>query len=374
MNHYIGLMSGTSMDGVDAAMVSLDQNKIDVVGALTTAYPESLHRALTRAIHPENCLTLHEFASLNINVGRCFARAANELLEKTNISRDDVIAIGSHGQTLRHSPDTNPPYSVQIGDPATIATRCSITTVADFRSMDLAAGGQGAPLVPAFHEAYFRHRQESTVVINIGGIANITGLPAAPSNAIDGFDTGPGNCLLDEWILQKLNQYYDGDGRWAASGHVSKLLLDELMADDYIRQPPPKSTGREYFNLAFIHNAISKLGLTELTPVDVQATLAEFSAISIVRGIEQSCASPQRVIVCGGGVKNSVLIGRLRELLPDAKVQSTATLNVDPDAIEATAFAWLAMQRLASEPVRVTTTSQSKLARVLGAIYQPGAL
>ncbi len=374
MNLYIGLMSGTSMDGVDAALVSLDENKIDVVGALTTAYPESLHRALIRAIHPENCLALHEFASLNINVGRCFASAANELLEKTHTSRDDVIAIGSHGQTLRHSPDTDPPYSVQIGDPATIATRCSITTVADFRSMDLAAGGQGAPLAPAFHDAYFRHRQESTVVINIGGIANITGLPAAPSNAIDGFDTGPGNCLLDEWIFQELNQYYDGDGRWAASGQVSKLLLDELMADDYIRQPPPKSTGREYFNLAFIHNAISKLGLTELTPVDVQATLAEFSVVSIVRGIEQSCASAQRVIVCGGGVKNRMLIGRLRELLPDAKVQSTATLNVDPDAIEATAFAWLARQRLASEPVRVTTTSQSSLARVLGAIYEPRAL
>jgi anhydro-N-acetylmuramic acid kinase len=270
---------------------------------------------------------------------------------------------------LRHSPDSDPPYSIQIGDPATIAAHCSITTVADFRALDIAAGGQGAPLVPPFHEAYFRDKKENTVVINIGGIANITVLPAQPSNAMQGFDTGPGNCLLDEWIRQRRNEPYDDGGRWAGSGHVSKKLLDALIADEYVQRQPVKSTGREYFNLAFLTDVLSNTGLSGLAPEDVQATLASYTVASITHGIQQTGVSPDRVLVCGGGAKNEIVMQGLRKALPRSNVQSTKALNIDPDLIEALAFAWLAKQRLEMKPVRLTTGSDRP--RILGAVYEP---
>jgi anhydro-N-acetylmuramic acid kinase len=370
MSLYIGLISGTSMDGVDAALVGFDGNKINVVGTLTTAYPKSLHTQLTGAVQPDARLSLHEFAELDITVGRCFANAALALLKETGTSPSDVLAIGSHGQTLRHSPDTDPPYSIQIGDPATIATRCSITTVADFRALDLAAGGQGAPLVPAFHDAYFRHPTENTVVINIGGIANITVLPSDPDAAIQGFDTGPGNCLLDEWIWRERRLPYDDRGDWAASGQVSKALLAALMADEYIQRPPVKSTGREYFNLAFLIKVLAALGSPDMAAKDVQASLVEYTVASITHGIEQTRVTPDRILVCGGGARNATLMQRLRDSLPRSELYSTAALNIDPDVIEALAFAWLAKQRLEMQAVRLTT-GRGERKRILGAVYQP---
>ncbi|MDP6183296.1 MAG: anhydro-N-acetylmuramic acid kinase [Gammaproteobacteria bacterium] len=370
MNLYIGLMSGTSMDGVDAALVSFDSENIVVVGSLTVPYSETVLTELMRAVEPDTRLSLHEFASLDIEVGRCFARAAMKLISETETSPKDVIAIGSHGQTLRHSPNTDPPYSVQIGDPATVAMRCSITTVADFRSLDLAAGGQGAPLVPAFHEAYLRHDEENTVVINVGGIANITVLPAKPSNTIEGFDTGPGNCLLDEWASQKIGEPYDEGGRWAASGQVSQILLKALMADDYIQRAPAKSTGREHFNLSFLTDVLAKLPLPQLAAEDIQATLTEYTAAAIAEGVEQTHVKPDRALVCGGGAKNETLMRRLRDVLPCSTVQSTDAVGMDADLIEAMAFAWLARQRLDMETVRLSTGSAGGSA-ILGAVYEP---
>lgn len=360
------------MDGVDAALVSFDDGKINVLGTATMPYSESLRERLLRAIRPDCLLSLHELASLNVSVGRYFADAAQELLDQTNTHSTDVVAIGSHGQTLRHSPNSDPPYSVQIGDPATIATRCAITTVADFRALDIAAGGQGAPLVPAFHAANFRDRHESRVVINIGGIANITALPAAPSDAIEGFDTGPGNCLLDDWIGHHLKRPYDENGHWAASGRVSESLLNYLMRDEFIQRPSPKSTGREYFNLGIITNALAQTGTVNLAAEDVQATLAQFTVASIKEGIARSLVTPDRILICGGGVKNGYLMTKLIESLPNSEIESTAALNIDPDAIEALAFAWMAMRRIESKPVRITTDdSKPARMRMLGAVYKP---
>ena len=361
------------MDGVDAALVSFEDEDrpFRIVHSITEKYPTELRANLARAIGPETRLSLHEFAGLNISVGRWFAHAANRVLEESEFSSADVIAIGSHGQTLRHSPDTDPPYSIQIGDPATIATRCSITTVGDFRALDIAAGGQGAPLVPAFHEACFRDENIGTVVVNIGGIANITVLPPKNCGEIMGFDTGPGNCLLDEWIWREQKKTYDESGQWAASGQISKDLLNVLMADEYIRRVPPKSTGREYFNLAYLLCLITKLGLNKLAPEDIQATLTDFTAASIRHAIEQACRTrPHRVFVCGGGAMNMTLLQRLRDALPNSNVQSTQSNQIDPEMIEAAAFAWLAMQRLALKPVRLTTGSSTRT-RLLGAVYIP---
>ena len=359
MSLYIGLMSGTSMDGVDAALVSFNRNEITIVGALTAPYPKSLRAELARAVEPDTRLTLHEIATLDINVGRWFARAAMDVLDATDTPSKDVAAIGSHGQTLRHSPETDPPYSIQIGDPATIAARCSITTVADFRTLDLASGGQGAPLVPAFHAAYFRDEQTNTVVVNIGGIANITVLPAELSAMVEGFDTGPGNCLLDGWIAQELGQAFDDGGRWGASGTVSEILLNALMADDYIQRAPPKSTGREYFNLTLLTDVLTKIGPIDLSGADIQATLAAFTAASITRAIEQTGIQPKCVYVCGGGAANELLMRLLDDAMPHFRVQSTAALNIDPDTIEALAFAWLAKQRIEMMPVQLTKATVS---------------
>ncbi|MFT4583184.1 MAG: anhydro-N-acetylmuramic acid kinase [Gammaproteobacteria bacterium] len=370
MGLYIGLMSGTSMDGVDAALVDLDGYAIALLESSTTPYPDALRRHLDEAIKPGARLSVHDFGTLNVAVGRVFADSARRILEHSKIDPADVVAIGSHGQTLRHSPETDPPYSVQIGDPATIASHTSITTVADFRSLDIAAGGQGAPLVPAFHNTWFRLKGENSVVVNIGGIANITVLPSTADAPIQGFDTGPGNCLLDEWILHNRGVAFDDAGTWAASGNVSEHLLAGLMAEKFIRRAPPKSTGREYFNLKFLNELLKATKTLGLNPEDIQASLLEFTASSIVHGIQQSSMTPKHVYVCGGGVENLALMNRLRTHLPNSELASTDARNIDPHAIEAMAFAWLAQQRLVEKPVTVTT-ARNATARILGAVYMP---
>jgi len=366
---FIGLMSGTSMDGIDAALAEITEKKIEVIGALTAPYSAVLSDRLRRIIQPSARISLHEFASLDVEIGRAFASAANQLLIDTDIDARDVSAIGSHGQTLRHCPEGDPPYTIQVGDPASIAARCSITTVADFRSLDIASGGQGAPLVPAFHEAYFRTPDVDTIVLNIGGIANITILPADLSRAVEGFDTGPGNCLLDDWIRRQHEHPYDRDGHWAASGNVSDTLFDLLMSDDFVSRLPPKSTGREHYNDAFLDSAISTTACSEIAPQDVQATLVQFTVASIAEGIARSKLRSGRVLICGGGAKNGFLIHRLRLALQGWTVLPTAEVGIDPDMVEALAFAWLARQRIEMRPVQLTTGSLRP--RLLGAVYEP---
>lgn len=359
------------MDGVDAALVSFDEDTFSVHATRTTQYPSALRARLIEAIAPNARLTLHEFGSLDAAVGQVFAQAACEIMNASDVKKHGkIIAIGSHGQTLRHSPDSAPPYTIQIGDPATITQATGLTTVADFRSLDIAAGGQGAPLVPPFHEAYFRVANSSTVVLNIGGIANVTLLPGDPALPLHGFDTGPGNCLLDEWIALHRQQAFDNNGEWAESGNIVPGVLEALMADPYITRAPPKSTGREYFNLAWLRTVLEKARAKALPPEDVQATLLAYTVESIAVGIEQVETVPERMLVCGGGARNARIIAGLRARLRGVSVDSTDAIGANPDSIEAVAFAWLARQRMLTTPVRLTTLD-AVTERILGAVYLP---
>ena len=368
MSLYVGLMSGTSMDGVDAALVDIREREVTVVSSLSFAYPQALQENLFSAINPEARLSVHEYACLDIEVGRTFANACSALLEQSNVSASEVAAIGSHGQTLRHSPETCPAYTVQIGDGATIAAQTRIDVVNDFRRLDVAMGGQGAPLVPAFHDWIFRDNEIERAVLNIGGISNITVLPKDADKAISGFDTGPGNCLMDAWIRQSRGEPYDTDGRWAASGHCSETLLDTLRQDKYFSSPIPKSTGREYFNLNWLRDRDAKDGNATETDQDVQATLLALTTTTIADAIVQYCHQVQQILVCGGGVYNDALMVQLKQFMPDKEVISTAELGADPAMIEASAFAWFAYCRKMRLPVRLTT-SASPRAMVLGALH-----
>lgn len=360
------------MDGVDAALVSFDQGTFNVHATSTTQYPASIRTRLLEAIAPDARLALHELGSLHIEVGQVFAQAANEILTANASECDSIIAIGSHGQTLRHSPDSAPPYTIQIGDPATIAQRAGLPTVADFRSLDIAAGGQGAPLVPPFHEAYFRVANSNTVVLNVGGIANLTVLPGDPALPLRGFDTGPGNCLLDEWIALHRQLPFDDNGEWARSGNTVPALLENLLADPYIAREAPKSTGREYFNLAWLQAIVQKSRPETPRPEDVQATLLAYTVETVALGIKQLEMPLERVLVCGGGARNGQIIAGLRARLSGVNVDSTAAIGANPDSIEAVAFAWLAQQRMLEKPVRLTT-GRSDTERILGAVYLPSS-
>ena len=368
MSLYVGLISGTSMDGIDAALLEIKQDSIQIIDFHTFGYSENLVTQLNLAILPDYQCSLHEIATLDSQVGIEFARAANALLEKNKLNPKDISAIGSHGQTLRHSPDTSPPYTLQIGSGAVICSRTKITTVCDFRSQDVAAGGEGAPLVPPFHEAVFRTQDLDRFVLNVGGIANISVLPKDPKQPIQGFDTGPGNCLMDVWCQKHLGRAYDNNGEWAASGRPIPELLDELLKDSYIQKPAPKSTGREYFNLDYIEKVLKTLPVSNTKPEDVQATLLNFTVRSIALGINQSEITPSEIILCGGGARNLSLLKALRDQFSEYKISEMNRYGVDGDAIEAAAFAWLAhrqVQGIATE----LPASRSKCAFVLGARY-----
>ncbi len=362
------------MDGVDAVLVRFTKGQGQTLGSLTYAYPPGLHERLHAAIAPEARLSLHEYASLDIEVGDSFASAASHLLARYNTQTCELVAVGSHGQTLRHAPRADWPYSVQIGSPSVITARLGVVTVADFRSMDIAYGGEGAPLVPAFHDWMLRGAEENLVVGNIGGIANLSLLPACSTAAIGGYDTGPGNCLMDSWSAKHRGLPYDEKGEWAASGRVDCELLNAMLRDPYYAMPAPKSTGREVFNLAYLdHILAGSPNFGELSACDVQATLAELTVESLAREVEK--LGPEwasRMLICGGGSHNSYLMGRLAARLSPITVTSTDSVGIDPDMIEACAFAWLAYMRLQERPVRVTTGPVGK-AVILGCVYLPTA-
>jgi anhydro-N-acetylmuramic acid kinase len=295
------------------------------------------------------------------DLARLYAQAVNELLNKaTNIQ---VRAIGCHGQTLRHRPADG--YTLQIGNAALLAELTGITVVADFRSRDIAAGGQGAPLVPAFH-AQMGHPEIHRVIANIGGIANISDLPHG--GPVRGWDTGPGNMLMDAWIKRHLGERYDRNGDWAANGNVQPELLDKLLDHDYLKSGPPKSAGREQFNLEWLDSLISKLN-RPVEAADVQATLLDFTAISLCNAIIHDCQGAQELYICGGGVHNALLMQRIRDCLPQIQVMSSAALGIDPDWMEALAFAWLARQAMHHAPGNLPAVTGARGERVLGAIY-----
>jgi len=369
---YIGLISGTSVDGVDAALVSFEPTPRLHTGLLYP-YPENLQKKILAIAQSEGNVCLDALGALDTEIGKVFAEAALCLLQQADLSASAIRAIGSHGQTIRHRPYQKLPYTLQIGDPNQIAEITGITTVADFRRRDMAAGGQGAPLVPAFHKALLSSPEIDRVILNLGGIANITVLPANDKFSVIGFDTGPANCLMDVWSQRHLSRSFDRNGEFAASGQYHRALLACLLDEPYFSLPPPKSTGREIFHLSWLEQKFERLS-EQLSPADIQATLLEFTAQNIKQSIEQNTISCQEMLVCGGGVHNTALMQRLRTLFDPIPVTSTAEYGVDPDFVEAMAFAWLAQERLEERPGNLPTVTGAKQPRPLGGIFAPNSL
>jgi anhydro-N-acetylmuramic acid kinase len=361
-SYYLGTITGTSVDGLDMALLDLSDG-IRLAAAQTEPFPPELREQLLELSQPGND-HLDRVGEMDTALGQFIGEAVNRFLIETGIAAAEVAAIGSHGQTVRHRPDLTHPFTWQIGDPNRIAETTGITTVADFRRRDMAAGGQGAPLVPPFHAALFRTEGENRVVVNIGGIANVTILPGDPSRPVTGFDTGPGNCLLDAWCASQTGEAFDRDGQWARSGVPQDDLLQAMRWDPYLGRPPPKSTGREYFNLAWLDQYRGAEA-----DRDVQRTLLELTAMTILDAVEQWASDRQRLIVCGGGRLNAFLMERLAELC-DAPVEASEAHGFDGDAMEAAAFAWLAARRLDGRAGNAAAVTGAIGPRVLGAVYQ----
>ncbi|HST27707.1 MAG TPA: anhydro-N-acetylmuramic acid kinase [Rudaea sp.] len=360
---FLGLISGTSADGIDVALASFDPAP-RLHAALTHPYPDDLRRRILALAQGDGRIALDELGALDVEIARNFAVAANALLKREGIAAAEIAALGSHGQTVRHRPRQTPPYTSQLGDPNVIAELTGIATVADFRRRDIAAGGQGAPLAPAFHAAMLAHDGIDRVVLNLGGIANITVLD---DNRLRGFDTGPASCLLDAWAQEQLGEPFDRNGGLAARGKVDEALLARLLDEPYFAAPPPKSTGREVFHLDWLRPC---LRAAHATPADVQATLVELTARSIADAVRAHAPNAREALVCGGGVHNPVLMRAIAVALAPVAVASTATRGIDPDFVEAMAFAWLAHQRmLGHAPENICNVTGARGARVLGGIY-----
>ena len=360
--HYIGLMSGTSLDGVDAVLAEISHTgESRLVRTHYLPYPDLLRERLL-ALHAPQPNEIHLAACAANDLARLYAQTITSLLE--GVEPASIRAIGCHGQTLRHRPADH--YTLQICNAALLAELTGITVVSDFRSRDIAAGGQGAPLVPAFHAKALRHPDIHRVIANIGGIANITDLPV--NGHVRGWDTGPGNMLLDSWIKRHSGAHYDRDGAWAASGTAHPKLLAAMMSHAYLPLPPPKSAGREQFNLEWLETMLASIHLA-VEPADVQATLLEFTALSLCDAIKRECEGTQELYVCGGGARNGALMARISAHLPKIKVATTTQLGIDPDWVEALAFAWLARQTMHHAPGNLPSVTGAKGERILGAIH-----
>lgn len=360
-SHFVGLMSGTSLDGVDAALVTFsDTGSIRLSGHRYLPFSDELRQQLLE-INASGSDELHRGASLANLLAERYARVVLELLDRHALSCAEICAIGSHGQTVRHRPDLG--YTIQLGNSALLAELTGITVISDFRSRDIAAGGQGAPLVPAFHRAVFAHPAIHRVIVNVGGISNLTDLPA--HGHVSGFDCGPGNLLMDAWINRHTGEHYDRDGTWASSGRVIPALLQALLAHPYLPLPPPKSTGRDTFHMPWLDSLLH----AEFSAVDVQATLLEFSAQCIADAIMANCVNATEIYLCGGGARNAALRTRLQALLPTRTVALSSALGFEVDQVEAAAFAWLAHQTLAHQPGNLAAVTGASGPRILGAIY-----
>jgi len=357
---YIGLMSGTSLDGVDAALADLSKDRPRLLGHHHLTFTPELRHGLLALNQPGDD-ELRRAALAANSLARVYAAAVRALLEKHPAVKT-VTAIGCHGQTVRHRPDDG--YTLQLVNGALLAELVGIAVVCDFRSRDIAAGGQGAPLAPAFHHAVFASRTEHRVIVNIGGIANLTDLP--PSGEVTGFDCGPGNLLLDAWVQRQRNEPFDADGRWATSGRVIPDLLERLLGDEYFRRAPPKSTGRETFNIGWLTRQLSG----KEKPADVQATLLALTAQGIAAAITKFCAPAREIYLCGGGARNTALATLLSQRLMPRKVAQTDVLGINAEHVEALAFAWLARQTLNGLPGNLPAVTGARGVRILGAIYR----
>lgn len=365
---YLGLMSGTSLDGVDAALVEFTKNLPRVVATAHTPFPPSLRERLADITRRHWQGSMEALLKLDHDLAIVLADMAQEIIASQ--PKRSVAAIGSHGQTVFHAPSEPIRNTWQLGDPSVIAYRTGVTTVADFRRADLAAGGQGAPLTPAFHSQVFAS-PHPTAVVNLGGIANITVLPVSPEQPILGFDSGPANTLLDQWIFRHQSQPYDRDGHWGASGRVDPSSLQRLLQDAYFHTPLPKSTGTDYFNLDWLKHRLGDR-IATLKPADLQATLTELTAITVTEAMQKLPMNVTRVVLCGGGAHNTFLCTRIESLLPEGtELIHSSLLGIDPDFVEAIAFAWLAKRRIENIAIDLRSITGAKQAMVLGAIY-PG--
>lgn len=362
---YIGLMSGTSADGIDASLVDFSDGNIRLVDFVHQPFADDLKADIQHASNPDTLIALQVYGALDAKLGQQFAEAANALLTKAKIPASSVKAIGSHGQTVHHAPDNRFPFSLQIGDPNLIAEKTGITTVADFRRRDMAAHGQGAPLVPAFHQAVFSHPNEHRCIVNIGGIANITVLPADQTAAVTGFDTGPGNTLMDQWIHKHQGRNYDSNGAWAKTGAINGKLVALLKQDAYFQAQPPKSTGKEHFSLRWLEQ---NTALSDYSAEDVQASLCYLTAVTICDAIQKYAPETGRTLICGGGAHNGFLLRLIRRNLAHP-VASTETQGIHPNHVEAMAFAWLAKQRMNNLPGNLKEVTGAHHPVILGGIY-----
>jgi|CXWL01.1.fsa_nt_gi anhydro-N-acetylmuramic acid kinase len=365
---FLGLISGTSADGIDVALVRFEP-ELELIAGQTFPYPGAIRERAIALMHAP-VVSLEDLGSLDVEIGEAFAQAALALLAQAGVAPSQISALGSHGQTVRHRPWLAHPFTLQIGDPNRIAERTGIRTVADFRRRDVAAGGQGAPLVCALHAALFASPDEARAVLNLGGIGNLTLLE--PGRPVRGFDTGPANCLMDAWATQHLGSARDEGGDFARSGRALPALLTRLLDDDYFAKPIPKSTGREHFHAAWLRERLSSFG--DAAPADVQATLIELSARSIAQALGREAPAVHRVIACGGGVHNAMLMQALEVALQDAVdpacvLERSDAHGLDPDFVEATAFAWLARATLAGAAGNCAEVTGAAGPRVLGAVY-----
>lgn len=361
---YLGVMSGTSLDGVDITLLNMD-GKPECISASCFPIPDALRHDLFSLIQRGET-SLQKLGELDHQLGLLYAQCVNDFLAEHQLSAPQIRAIGCHGQTIWHAPNSEFPFTTQLGDMNLVAANTGICTIGDFRRKDMAYGGQGAPLVPAFHQAVFFDPQYATVVLNIGGISNISVL--IPDQPVIGYDTGVGNALMDSWISHHQGKPFDAEGQWAKTGKVRSDLLKFLLDDPFFQKTPPKSTGRELFNLAWLEKILGKC--TALSPEDVQATLLEFTAQGNALALNQIQTNlPQRLLVCGGGARNTWLMTRLATLLPNWEITATANFGIHPDDVEAAAFAWLAHQRIHNLPSNLPSVTGAKKAVSLGVIY-----
>lgn len=362
---YIGLMSGTSLDGIDAALVEFKEQQLRLIDFVYQPYSDLFKHRLGQFSDAHHSMLLKDYGAIDTELGLLFAQSVTALLKKAQVSAFDIKAIGSHGQTVHHDPLSPYAFSLQIGDPNRIAEMTGITTVADFRRRDIAAGGQGAPLVPAFHQAVFSHATEHRCIVNIGGIANITILPPTNSASVIGFDTGTGNILMDQWIQKQRGVHHDAGGAWARTGDINHQLAARLKQDPYFHLPPAKSTGKEYFSLAWLEQ---NLNPNDYLPEDIQATLSYLTASTITDAIKLYAPQTEQVLMCGGGIHNDYLLELISEQLP-CPVKSTEVYGIHPDHVEAMAFAWLARQTLNHATGNLKEVTGARHNVILGGIY-----
>ena len=372
MHRFLGVISGTSMDAIDVVTLCVEGTHLYTTGHYSEQYTPSFRNTLEALCHPERHTQSNELdtaAEADVEMGHLIAHAVSTALREQNLEPEDIAAIGSHGQNIRHRPEHARPFSLQIGNPSIIAELTGITTIADFRMADVAAGGQGAPLAPGFHQAAFACEQESRGILNLGGIANITCLPKNECEPVIGYDTGPANTLLDQWCQRHRNTPFDNNGEWAMTGNVVPDLLESMLRDGYFSRQAPKSTGREHFNLNWVEERLPGLTGQATRPEDIQRTLLELSAQSIAGALNQQ--ELDCIHTCGGGVGNRALLDRLAQLCEARLVGTTQELGIHPQHVEGAAFAWFAHQTLHRQPSNLPSVTGARRGKILGGIYFP---